>query len=166
MHSRNEVLHLTLQLPVCTSHMAFSRVTLLESFLRVSRKIALIFIACLILQQLNTKLNTIKSHKIQVNKLMQLQHFLLWNKTNIKYSCKSQFYTFYREFFSGFTYLDPLPSWEMCMISGGNWVDFEESSPRFGMIDCGPIAWCLKNKFLWNLLSVIWSSMSLCDMDD
>ena len=42
---------------------------------------------CSILHQLNTKPNTIKSHKIQENKLMQLQHFLSWNKTNIKYSC-------------------------------------------------------------------------------
>jgi len=120
--------------------MAFSPVALLASFLQVSREIALIFIACLILHQLNTKLNTIKSHKIQVNKLMQLQHFLLWNKANIKHSCKSQLYTFYIEFFSGSTCLDPLPSWEMCMISGGNGADFMESSPRFGMIDRGPIA--------------------------
>ena len=38
------------------------------------------FISCLILHQLNTKTNTIKSHKIQGTKLKQLQHFLSWNK--------------------------------------------------------------------------------------
>ena len=58
-HSRNEVWHLTLQLLACTSHMAFSQVSLFTSFLQVSHKIALIFIACLILHQLNTKVNTI-----------------------------------------------------------------------------------------------------------
>ena len=36
--------------------------------------------------------NIIKFHKIQENKLMQLQHFLSWNKVNIKHSCKSQLY--------------------------------------------------------------------------
>ena len=41
--------------------------------------------------------------------------------------------------FSGSTCLDPLPSWEMCGISGENGADFGESSPRFGMIDRGPI---------------------------
>ena len=50
------------------------------------------FISCLILHQLNTKPNTIKSHKIQGTKLMQLQHFMSWNKANIKHSCKSQLY--------------------------------------------------------------------------
>ena len=44
------------------------------------------------LHQLNTKLNTIKSHKIQGTKLKQLQDFLSWNKANIKHSCKSQLY--------------------------------------------------------------------------
>ena len=29
---------------------------------------------------------------MQETKLKQLQHFLLWNKANIKYSCKSQLY--------------------------------------------------------------------------
>ena len=44
------------------------------------------------LHQLNTKPNTIKSHKIQGTKLEQLQHFLSWNKANKKHSCKSQLY--------------------------------------------------------------------------
>ena len=44
------------------------------------------------LHQLNTKPNTIKSYKIQGTKLKQLQHFLSWNKANIKHSCKSQLY--------------------------------------------------------------------------
>ena len=29
---------------------------------------------------------------MQGKKLKQLQHFLSWNKTNIKHSCKSQLY--------------------------------------------------------------------------
>ena len=49
----------------------------------------------LIFHQLNIKPNTIKSHKIQGNKLKQLQHFLLWNKANIQHSCKSQLYKHY-----------------------------------------------------------------------
>ena len=44
------------------------------------------------LHQFNTKPNTIKFHKIQWEKLKKLQHFLLWNKANIKHSCKSQLY--------------------------------------------------------------------------
>ena len=44
--------------------------------------------------QLNTKPNKIKSHKIQGTKLEQLQHFLSWNKANIKHSFKSQLYTY------------------------------------------------------------------------
>ena len=91
-YSRNTSWHLILQLPTCASHVAFSREPLFMRFSRDSREIALIFIASLILHQLNTKSNTIKSHKIQETKLMQLRHFLLWNKTNIKYSCKSQLY--------------------------------------------------------------------------
>ena len=51
----------------------------------------------MILHQLNAKPNTIKSHKIQGNKLKQLQHFLSWNKANIKYSCKSQLYNSYKK---------------------------------------------------------------------
>ena len=47
------------------------------------------------LHQLNTKPNIIKSHKIQGTKLEQLQHFLSWNKANIKHSCKSQLYNLY-----------------------------------------------------------------------
>ena len=91
-YSRNAAWHLTLQLLTCASHMAFLQEPLLANFLRASCKIAQIFISSLILHQLNTKFNTIKSHKIQGKKLMQLQHFLSWNKTNIKYSCKSQLY--------------------------------------------------------------------------
>ena len=30
----------------------------------------------------------IKSHKIQGNKLMKLQHFLSWNKVNINVMCE------------------------------------------------------------------------------
>ena len=96
--------HLTLQLLACASHVAFTWEPLLTNFLRASRKIALIFIACLILHQLNTKSNKIKSHKVQGNKLMQLQHFLSWNKINIKLSCKSQLYTDYKTTF--FCFLD------------------------------------------------------------
>ena len=94
-YSRNATWHLTFQLPTCASHMAFSRKPLLANFLWASRKTALIFIACLILYQLNTKPNTIKSHKIRGNKIMQLQHFLSCNKANIKHSCKSQLYNIY-----------------------------------------------------------------------
>ena len=83
---------MTLQLPACVSHLPLSREPLAANFLRVSREIALIFIAHLIPHQLNTKPNTIKSHKTQGTKLIQLQHFLLWNKVNIKHSCKSQLY--------------------------------------------------------------------------
>ena len=77
----------------CASHMSFSR----ESFSRTSRELVA---KCtdlqlsLSLHQLNTKPNTIKSHKIQGPKLNQLQHFLSWNKANIKHSCKSQLYKF------------------------------------------------------------------------
>ena len=62
------------------------------SFSRASREIHLFFNSCSILHQLNTKPNTIKSHKKTRNKIMQIQHFLSWNKANIKYSCKSQLY--------------------------------------------------------------------------
>ena len=55
------------------------------------------------LHQLNTKPNTIKSHKIQGTKLKQLQHFLLWNKTNIKHSCKSQLYRIVKLLIHSFT---------------------------------------------------------------
>ena len=70
----------------------FSRVTLLANFSWASCETALIFISCLILYQINTKPNTIKSYKIQGIKLKQIQHFLSWNKANIKHSCKSQLY--------------------------------------------------------------------------
>ena len=68
----------------CASHVA----TTLVSFSRNP----LTFQLSLSLHQLNTKPNTIKSYKIQETKLKQLQHFLSWNKTNIKHSCKSQIY--------------------------------------------------------------------------
>ena len=71
----------------CASHMSFSQ----EPFSRAGRKMQWSSFN-LSLYQLNTKLNKIKSHKIQRTKLKQLQHFLSWNKANIKHSCKSQFY--------------------------------------------------------------------------
>ena len=70
---------------LCAPHMALSRVSFSRN--------PLILHLSLILHQLNTKPNTIKSHKIQGNKLKQLQHILSWNKANIKHSCKSQLYT-------------------------------------------------------------------------
>ena len=75
---------------MCFSH-PFSR----EPFSQTSRELVAKCIdlhLSLILHQLNTKPNTIKSHKIQGTKLKQLQHFLSWNKANIKHSCKSQLY--------------------------------------------------------------------------
>ena len=75
----------------CAPHMPFSR----EPFSWTSRELVA---KCtdlqlsLSLHQINTKLNTIKSHKIQGTKLKQLQYFLSWNKANIKHNCKSQLY--------------------------------------------------------------------------
>ena len=69
---------------LCASHVATLRVSFSQNLLD--------FQLSLSLHQLNIKPNTIKSHKIQGTKLMQLQHFLLWNKANIKHSCKSQLY--------------------------------------------------------------------------
>ena len=66
---------LTLQLPACASHVTFMGCTTSE----LSHEIN--FLSNL--HQLNTKPITNKSHKIQGNKLMQLQHFLSWNKANI-----------------------------------------------------------------------------------
>ena len=63
---------MTLQLPTCASHVALLQV----SFSRASHEIHLFFNLCLILHQLNTKPNTIKSYKIQGTKLKQIQHFL------------------------------------------------------------------------------------------
>ena len=68
----------------CAPHVALSR-------LSFSRN-PLILHLSLSLHQLNTKLNTIKSHKVQGYKLKQLQHFLSRNKANINHSCKSQLY--------------------------------------------------------------------------
>ena len=82
---------MTFQLPVCASHVALSWV----GFSWASREIHLFFNLYSIIHQLNTKSNTIKSHKIQGKKLKQLQHFLSWNKANIKYSCKLQLYRNY-----------------------------------------------------------------------
>ena len=65
----------------CTPHVAISRVNFSRNPLNLHLS--------LILHQLNTKPNTIKSHKIQGNNLLQLQNFLLWNKGNIKHSYKS-----------------------------------------------------------------------------
>ena len=90
---------ITLQLPTCASHVALLRV----SFSRASREIHLFYNSCSIFLQLNTKPNTVKSHKIQGPNLKQLQHFLSWNKANVKHSCKSQIYK--RE-------AQPLSGWE------------------------------------------------------
>ena len=79
---------------ICFSH-AFFAETSTRKLHRASCKTALIFILCSIVHKLNTKPNTIKSHKIQENNLKHLQHFLSWNKANIKYSCKSQLYILY-----------------------------------------------------------------------
>ena len=92
---------------------SFSRVTLFANFSQDSRETILIFISCSILHQFNTKLNTIKSHKIQRNKLMQLEHFLSWNKTNIKHSCKSQLYNFFKLR----SLIMPFPIWQIMLKS-------------------------------------------------
>ena len=73
----------------CASHVPFCGLAS-RKFLAKSTDLQI----SLSLHQLNTKPNTIKSHKIQGTKLEQLQHFLLWNKANIKHSCKSQLYNF------------------------------------------------------------------------
>ena len=65
----------TFQPLACASHVPFTREPLLANFQPVSCEIALIFITRLILHQLNTKPNAIKSHKIQGTKLKQLQQF-------------------------------------------------------------------------------------------
>ena len=72
----------------CASHVPFCGLAS-RKFLAKSTDLQI----SLSLHQLNTKPNTIKSHKIQGTKLEQLQHFLLWNKANIKHSCKSQHYS-------------------------------------------------------------------------
>ena len=77
---------------LCASHMLFSQEPLLRTSCKLLAKLHWFFNTCLILYQLNTKPNTIKSHKIQSTKLIQLQHLLSWNKANIKHSCKSQLY--------------------------------------------------------------------------
>ena len=66
--SREVLAKFSLILDISASNMYFScglfTETLLTNFLRDSQKTALIFIVSLIFHQLNTKLNTIKSHKI------------------------------------------------------------------------------------------------------
>ena len=75
----------------CAPHMPFSRKLFLWTSWELVAKYTDLQLS-LSLYQLNTKLNTIKSHKIQRTKLKQLQHFFSWNEANIKYSCKSQLY--------------------------------------------------------------------------
>ena len=75
----------------CALHMPFSQ----EPFSRTSHELVAKYIdlqLSLSLHQFNTKPNIIKSHKIQGTKLKKIQHFLSWNKVNIKHSCKSQLY--------------------------------------------------------------------------
>ena len=64
-YSQNQQPGMIFQLPTCAFHVALSQV----SFSQASREIYLFFNSCLILHQLNTKPNTIKSHKIQETKL-------------------------------------------------------------------------------------------------
>ena len=70
----------------CASHMALSWVSFSWNPLDLQLSLSL--------HQLNTKPNTIKSHKIQGTKLKQLHYILSWNKADIKYSCKSQLYRY------------------------------------------------------------------------
>ena len=72
-------------------HMPFLR----EPLSRTSRELVTKYTdlhLSLSLHQLNTKPNIIKFYKTQGTKLKQLQHFLSWNKVNIKHSCKSKLY--------------------------------------------------------------------------
>ena len=75
----------------CAPHMPFSQKLFLRTSLELIAKCTDLQLS-LSLHQLNTKPNTIKSHKIQWTKLKQLQHFLSWNKATIKHSCKSKLY--------------------------------------------------------------------------
>ena len=75
----------------CVSHVATSQVSFSWNPLDLQLSLNL--------HQLNTKPNTIKSHKIQRTRLKQLQHFLSWNKVNIKHSCKSQLYMYNKNLF-------------------------------------------------------------------
>ena len=52
--------------------------------------------------------------------------------------------SFLQRAFSGSTCLDPLPSWEMCGVSGEDEADFEESSPCLGIVERDPIIQCLQ----------------------
>ena len=104
----------------CAPHMPFSQ----ESFSQTSRKL---LAKCtdpqlsLSFHQLNTKPNTIKSHKIQGTKLKQLQHFLSWNKANIKYNCKLQLYSYLHFLFARLhvsgDQVIPLPIWLLVGLS-------------------------------------------------
>ena len=80
-----------------SSHMLLTchfRKNFLVNFSRASCKCTDLQLS-LSFRQLNTKLNVIKSLKIQGTKLKQLQHFLPWNKPTLKHSCKSQLYKIY-----------------------------------------------------------------------
>ena len=77
----------------CATHMSFSREPFSWTSCELIAKCTDLQLS-LSLHQLNTKPNTIKSHKIQETKLKQLQHFWSSNKVNIKHSCKSQLYTY------------------------------------------------------------------------
>ena len=79
----------------CASHMPFSWEPFSQTSCELVAKCTDLQLS-LSLHQLNTKPNTIKSHKIQWTKLKQLQHFLSWNKANIKHCCKSQLYTLFK----------------------------------------------------------------------
>ena len=76
----------------CASHMPFLRELFSRTFRELVAKCTDLHLS-LSLHQLNTKPNIIKFYKTQGTKLKQLQHFLSWNKANIKLSCKSQLYT-------------------------------------------------------------------------
>jgi len=73
----------SLALDSSTFSMCFSCDLLRVVHSRVSRKQVANFTVLRNLHQLNAKPSTNKSHKIQGNKLMQLLHFLSWNKANL-----------------------------------------------------------------------------------
>ena len=87
----NDSLARLFNLQICAPHMPFSRKLFLRTSLELIAKCTDLQLS-LSLHQLNTKPNTIKSHKIQWKKLKQLRHFLSWNKATIKHSCKSKLY--------------------------------------------------------------------------
>ena len=77
---------------LCASHMPFLRELFSRTFRELVAKCTDLHLS-LSLHQLNTKPNIIKFYKTQGTKLKQLQHFLSWNKANIKHSYKSQIYS-------------------------------------------------------------------------